>query len=156
MSFRLPLEAYNSLSRFLLDVDSTAGMTEYGLGGAAYAKARDGQEKIANARAWQDVNAPVLFEGSTPIPDVDKETRPNIEDEKIYNDRNDETMLKKIEKIFHNKTSEEVIPVLIVASARALVLDADGDADKLEALGEKFCALLADTATDMMGKESVH
>ena len=81
----LPPEAYKStprLRQWMLDADPTAGMTEYGLGGAAYAKARDLAEKANRARAWQEENAPAIFEGSTLIPDVDKETRPDIAAEK--------------------------------------------------------------------------
>lgn len=86
MSFPLPPEAYSMtprLRQWLKDADPTAGMVEYGLGGTAYAKARDLAEKENRARAWQEQNAPALFVGSTPIPDVDaKKTRPNIAAEK--------------------------------------------------------------------------
>lgn len=65
---------------------------EYGLAGTAYAKARDAAEKANQARAWQDLNAAVpegriFAPGSTPIADVDKETRPETADGKNYNER---------------------------------------------------------------------
>ena len=65
------------------------GSPEYGLAGTAYAKARDGQEKINKARAWQDLNTAVpeskiFAPGSTAIPDVDKRTRPETADGKNY------------------------------------------------------------------------
>ena len=64
---------------------------EYGLAGTAYAKARDLAEKANEARAWQDANsAPeqkIFAPGSTPIPDVDKRTRPETADGKNYNDQ---------------------------------------------------------------------
>ena len=64
---------------------------EYGLAGTAYAKARDAAEKANEARAWQDLNTAsegrIFTPGSTPIPDVDKETRPETENGKNYNER---------------------------------------------------------------------
>ena len=70
----LPEEAYRLTERARLMSDAAAeGMQEYGLGGLAYAKARDFATKASQARAWQDENMPeVIPEGSTAIPDVDK------------------------------------------------------------------------------------
>ena len=86
----LPEEAYHLTERARLMSDAaTEGMDEYGLGGLAYAKARDFATKANQARAWQDQNTPeIIPEDSTPIPDVDREieTRPEIADGKNYND----------------------------------------------------------------------
>ena len=87
----LPEEAYHLTERARLMSDAaTEGMDEYGLGGLAYAKARDFATKANQARAWQDQNTPeIIPEDSTPIPDVDREieTRPEIADGKNYNDQ---------------------------------------------------------------------
>ena len=82
----LPEEAYRLTERARLMSDAAAeGMQEYGLGGLAYAKARDFATKANQARAWQDENMPeVIPEGSTAIPDVDKQTRPKTADGKNY------------------------------------------------------------------------
>ncbi len=88
MSFllRFPPEAYSltlRLRRWTKDADPTAGMVEYGLGGTAYAKARKLAEKENQARAWQEQNAPAIFTGSSPIPDVDENhSSPDIAAEK--------------------------------------------------------------------------
>jgi hypothetical protein len=60
---------------------------EYGLAGTAYAKSRKLAEAANQARAWQDENssAPeqnIFAPGSTPIADVDKETRPETAERK--------------------------------------------------------------------------
>ena len=67
-----------------------------------------------------------------------------------------EPLLKAIGKIVTGAPTDQLMPVLIVVLARVLVLEADGDHDKLESLGIKFCDLLAKTATDMMDERSVH
>ena len=83
----LPEEAYHLTERARLMSDAaTEGMDEYGLGGLAYAKARDFATKANQARAWQDQNMPeIIPEDSTPIPDVDREieTRPETTDGNI-------------------------------------------------------------------------
>ncbi len=67
-----------------------------------------------------------------------------------------EALMEAIGKVIVGQATDELIPVLIVASARTLALEADGDAARLEALGEKFCRLLQDTAEDMLVKGKVH
>ena len=48
---------------------------------------------------------------------------------------------------------DEVIPVLITASARALLTDANGDLDKLANKITKFNALMLSQVTDMMNED---
>ncbi len=68
----------------------------------------------------------------------------------------DERMLRALTKVFVGKPIDEIIPVLIVASARALVIEADGDEERLETLGERFCNMMQETAEDMLAKGKVH
>ena len=88
VQFTLPKEAYRLTERARLMSDAaTEGMEEYGLGGLAYAKARRAATVASEARAWQDLNTPeVIPEGSTAIPDVDREieTRPETAERKNY------------------------------------------------------------------------
>ena len=89
VQFTLPEEAYRLTERARLMSDAaTEGMEEYGLGGLAYAKTRRVATVANQARDWQDLNTPeIVPEGSTAIPDVDKQTRPETADRKNYNER---------------------------------------------------------------------
>ena len=68
----------------------------------------------------------------------------------------DEALFKAVSKVLTNQPIDEVIPVLVVATARAMVLEADGDRERLQDLGARFCSLLAKTTLDMFDEETVH
>jgi hypothetical protein len=78
MPLNLPLEAYRRTERTrewerAIKEDTT--LTRYGLAGTAYAKARKLAVHMAEARDWQEANAPtseVFPVGATPIPDMDR------------------------------------------------------------------------------------
>ena len=63
-------------------------------------------------------------------------------------------LFKDVSKLFHGKRVEDVIPILITASARALVTDAGLDMQKLSRNYSKFCNLLRDQITDMVDEDS--
>jgi hypothetical protein len=73
----------------------------------------------------------------------------------IEDEPNDD-LLEAVKRVITGQSNDQVIPVLLVAIARALVIDADGDPERLEQLGEKFCALLSDSARDMMETGVLH
>ena len=54
------------------------------------------------------------------------------------------------------KPVEQVVPILIVATARALMLEADGDEAKLGRMLSKFDELLADQAFDMLNAKQAN
>jgi hypothetical protein len=65
-----------------------------------------------------------------------------------------------VRSIFHeiasaidDKPIDEVMPVLITASARLLVIQADGDMNRLSTLLLKFCRIVQNEAADMMEKK---
>ena len=63
-------------------------------------------------------------------------------------------LFKDVSELFHKKPVEDVIPILITASARALVTDAGLDMQKLSRNYSKFCNLLRDQITDMVDEDS--
>jgi len=68
------------------------------------------------------------------------------------NDRISDQMLKDLEKVIGDKPIEDVAPLLIVAVARLLVIDAGGDKSKLTLLLAKFLGHLMETIHDMVGE----
>ena len=68
----------------------------------------------------------------------------------------DEPLMAAMANLIHGKTVDKVIPVLIVASARALSQASMGDNDRLEDMGVRFCDMVADLATEMLAKEKLH
>ena len=62
-------------------------------------------------------------------------------------------LFKDVSDLFHKKPVEDVIPILITASARALVTDAGIDMEKLSRNYSKFCALLSSQITDMVDED---
>ena len=63
-------------------------------------------------------------------------------------------LFKDVSDLFHKKPVEDVIPILITASARALVTDAGIDMEKLSRNYNKFCNLLRDQITDMVDEDA--
>ena len=63
-------------------------------------------------------------------------------------------LFKDVSELFHKKPVEDVIPILITASARALVTDAGIDMEKLARNYNKFCNLLRDQMTDMVDEDA--
>lgn len=63
-------------------------------------------------------------------------------------------LFKDVSDLFHKKPVEDVIPILITASARALVTDAGIDMEKLARNYNKFTALLAAQVTDMVDEDA--
>lgn len=69
----------------------------------------------------------------------------------------DEEMLANaLGALLAGKPVEQVVPILIVAAARALMLGADGDEAKLDRMLKRFDELLADEAFDMMKAKQVN
>jgi hypothetical protein len=62
-------------------------------------------------------------------------------------------LFKAVAELFHRKPVEDVIPILITASARCLVTDAGADMEKLSHNYIKFCDLLRDQITDMVDED---
>ena len=65
----------------------------------------------------------------------------------------DEPLFEELKKILTGLDNDDVIPVLIVAAARALVLMADGDSFRLDAGIAKFHALMNEQAQEMFKEE---
>ena len=63
-------------------------------------------------------------------------------------------LFRDVSDLFHKKPVEDVIPILITASARALVTDAGLDMQKLSRNYSKFCDFLRDQITDMVDEDS--
>ena len=63
-------------------------------------------------------------------------------------------LFKDVSDLFHKKPVEDVIPILITASARALITDAGLDMEKLARNYNKFTALLAAQVTDMVDEDA--
>jgi hypothetical protein len=59
-------------------------------------------------------------------------------------------IFKRIAEAVEHQPTEEVIPVLITASARALADDAEGDVNLLSTLLLKFCRLVENNAVEML------
>jgi hypothetical protein len=65
-----------------------------------------------------------------------------------------ERTYRELGAILDGRPVHDVAPVLVIAAARALATEADGDADKLVFLVTKFSNLLAEQALDMLGKDN--
>jgi hypothetical protein len=63
-------------------------------------------------------------------------------------------LFDKMANVMTGQDNETLVPILITASARALVLEADGDIDKLSTLLIKFCRLVQNEASDMLETET--
>ena len=63
-------------------------------------------------------------------------------------------LFKDVSDLFHKKPVEIVIPILITASARALVTDAGIDMEKLSRNYSRFCTLLSSQITDMVDEDA--
>ena len=61
-----------------------------------------------------------------------------------------EEIIKAMAALLDGQPTEEVVPALIVASARTLAGDAGGDFDKLSTLLLRFCRLVENEAADML------
>ena len=62
-------------------------------------------------------------------------------------------LFKSVSDLFHRKPVEDVIPILITASARCLVTDAGTDIEKLSRSYNKFCSLLSGQIADMLDED---
>ena len=62
-------------------------------------------------------------------------------------------LFKDVSELFHGKPVEDVIPILITASARCLVTDAGIDMEKLAHNYNRFVELLAGQVTDMVDED---
>lgn len=69
---------------------------------------------------------------------------------------NEEMLANALGALLAGKPVEQVVPILIVAAARALMLEADGDEAKLARMLNKFDELLADEAFDMMNSKQTN
>ena len=63
-------------------------------------------------------------------------------------------LFKDLASLLHRKPVEDVIPVLITASARCLVTDAGMDMQKLAHNYNRFVELLASQVTDMADEDA--
>jgi hypothetical protein len=59
----------------------------------------------------------------------------------------------KVGRILEGEMSYDVIPVLIVLSARALAQEANGDSDQLSKRLKKFHTLMTNEAVEMLEEE---
>ena len=66
----------------------------------------------------------------------------------------DEQLYRELGALLDGRPIHDVAPVLVVAAARALATEADGDMDELVSLVRKFSNLLAEQALDMLGKDN--
>ena len=64
-------------------------------------------------------------------------------------DQPDEPIFREFERYLKGVPNDEVIPVLIIAAARSLVIEADGDAGRLLAGIHKFHVIMAEQAHQM-------
>jgi hypothetical protein len=62
-------------------------------------------------------------------------------------------LFNKISALLNRQPTDDVIPILITAAARALVIDANGDLDKLRRQYDKFCTMTAAQVTDMLTQD---
>ena len=69
-------------------------------------------------------------------------------------DAEDEQLYCELGALLNGRSTSDVIPALIVTSARALALEADGDQEKLVLALTKFAQLLAEEALDMLNKDN--
>lgn len=63
-------------------------------------------------------------------------------------------LFDKMANVMTGQDNETLVPILITASARALVIEAGGDIDKLSTLLLKFCRLVQNEASDMLETET--
>jgi hypothetical protein len=61
-----------------------------------------------------------------------------------------ENLFVEVSLLLHKQDLNDVFPVLITATARALVQDANGDLDKLEKGFNKFVDLVRDQTREMI------
>jgi hypothetical protein len=61
-----------------------------------------------------------------------------------------EQLIHDLEKVIGGKPIEDIAPLLVVAVARMLVIDAKGDTSKLTILVSKFVDHLTTTISDMV------
>ena len=64
-----------------------------------------------------------------------------------------DALFEGMSKLLNAYPVDEVIPVLITAAARSLILDANGDLDVLRAQLPRFCRILHDQVLDMMEED---
>jgi hypothetical protein len=64
--------------------------------------------------------------------------------------KNKDELFYAVGKLLYRKDIDEVMPVLITAVARALVLDANGDMEKLERQFYRFAELVRSQTADMI------
>ena len=69
-------------------------------------------------------------------------------------DAEDEQIYRELGALLDGRPIHDVAPALVVAAARALALEADGDQEKLVLALTKFAQLLAEQALDMLGKDN--
>ena len=60
-----------------------------------------------------------------------------------------EPLFKALEALLHDHANDEVVPLLVVAAARAIVVEANGDFDKMSTFLLKFFTLTLNQATEM-------
>lgn len=68
----------------------------------------------------------------------------------MTNDADEDELFYMVREFLNGKPIEAVVPILIVAAARALSLGADGDEAKLGRLLSRFDELLIDQAFEML------
>lgn len=66
----------------------------------------------------------------------------------------DEQLYRELGALLDGRPIYNVAPILVVAAARALATEADGDMDELVSLVMRFSNLLAEQALDMLGKDN--
>jgi hypothetical protein len=59
----------------------------------------------------------------------------------------------EVSRLLHRKPVDDVMPVLITAVARALVLDGEGDMKKLSLNYLKFCNMVHEQMGDMIAQD---
>ena len=64
-------------------------------------------------------------------------------------DQPDEPAFREFERYLKGVPNDELIPVLIIAAARSLVIEADGDVGELVASIHKFHVIMAEQAHQM-------
>ena len=72
---------------------------------------------------------------------------------KADEERASKRMVEKLESVIGGKPIDEIAPLLVVAVARMLFIDADGDPVKLNFLTIKFIQHLGDALNDMTNFE---
>jgi hypothetical protein len=64
-------------------------------------------------------------------------------------------LFEEMAQLLHEKRTDEVVPVLITAAARALVIESRGELDRLSTLLIRFCRLLENEAADMIQDDKI-